>query len=209
LPRDGFDEVFAIDGGSTDGTVEFLRSQGVPVFPQRRRSLNAAYAEAVFRTKAEALVVFFPKGTIHPACLHEIERGLDRGFDLVIASRNLPGARNEEDARLFRPRKWGVSALAFVAALLWWREGWRVRDVLHGVKGFTVEAFRRMQVSEHGVAIDLEMVVRAYRLRIPRMEIPVRESVRTSGASKFPIWRTGRRLARFLVGELFRSATAR
>ena len=40
LPRGDFDEVFAIDGGSTDGTVDYLKAQGIPVFRQRRRSLN-------------------------------------------------------------------------------------------------------------------------------------------------------------------------
>ena len=31
LPLDAFDEVFALDGGSTDGTVEFLQEQGIQV----------------------------------------------------------------------------------------------------------------------------------------------------------------------------------
>lgn len=31
LPRDAFDEIFAVDGGSTDGTIEYLESQGIKV----------------------------------------------------------------------------------------------------------------------------------------------------------------------------------
>jgi len=31
LRRDTFDDVYAVDGGSTDGTVEYLESQGIPV----------------------------------------------------------------------------------------------------------------------------------------------------------------------------------
>ena len=121
---------------------------------------------------------------------------------MVIASRDLPGARNEEDHKLLKPRKWGIRGLARFASLCWRREGWRIRDVLHGVKGFTVDAYRRMRISEIGVTVDLEMAVRAYRLRIPRAEIPVVETARTYRHSRFPIWRTGKKLAWFLAREL-------
>lgn len=204
LPLTTFDEVYAIDGGSTDGTVAYLESQGIKVYPQRRKSLNAAYADAVAHSKCDAVVVFFPKGTIDPLVVTELGRRLDIGFDLVVASRNLPGAHNEEDEKLLRPRKWGVAVLSHFASLVWRREGWRIRDVLHGVKGFTIGAFQRMQISETGVTIDLEMVVRSYRLRIPRTEFAVTEQARIQGDTHFKIWPTGKRLARFLWAELFR-----
>ncbi len=203
LPREGFDEVFAIDGGSSDGTVEYLQSQGIQVHRQRHRSLNAAYAEAVALAKSEAVVVFFPKGTIAPSTVAQLAAGIDAGADIVVASRNLSGAHNEEDDHMLKPRKWGVGLLSLTAAILWRREGWRIRDVLHGVKAFTVDAYRRMQIADTGVTIDLEMTVRAYRLRIPRTEIPVVENARAHGQTHFRIWPTGKKLARFLAVEPF------
>jgi len=204
LPRELFAEVYAVDGGSTDGTVEYLEAQGIPVHRQPRRSLNAAYSHAVDQCTTEAVVVFFPKGTIDPACVVSLRRLLAEGHDLVVASRNLPGARNEEDGRVFKPRKWGVEALSLAAALLWRREGPRLLDVLHGVKAFTVESYRRMKLSDTGVTIDLEMTVRAYRLRLSRTEFPVAEQGRHAGQTRFKILPTGRRLAGFLWRELVR-----
>ncbi|MGZ8196633.1 MAG: glycosyltransferase, partial [Methylosarcina sp.] len=64
LPRDDFDEIFAVDGGSTDGTVEYLESQGIPVYLQPKRGLNAAYVHANNMATGDAVVVFFPKGTL-------------------------------------------------------------------------------------------------------------------------------------------------
>jgi len=32
IPRESYDEIFAVDAGSTDGTIEYLESQGIPVF---------------------------------------------------------------------------------------------------------------------------------------------------------------------------------
>jgi hypothetical protein len=204
LPTSSFDEVYAIDGGSTDGTVEFLQSRGIQVYRQTRKSLNAAYADAVAHSKCDAIVVFFPKATIDPVIATELSHRLDVGFDLVVASRNLPGAHNEEDEQVLKPRKWGVAVLSHTVSILWRREGWRIRDVLHGVKGFTVASYRRMKISEVGVTIDLEMTIRAYRLRISRTEYAVSEQARIHGETKFKIWPTGKRLARFMWAELFR-----
>jgi glycosyltransferase involved in cell wall biosynthesis len=204
LPSRDFDEVFAIDGGSTDGTVEYLQSQGIAVHRQRKKSLNAAYADAAALAQSQAVVVFFPKGTIDPAVTSTFCKYLDEGYDLVVAGRNLPGGRNEEDERFLKPRKWGVGMLSLTASLLWRREGRRIHDVLHGVKAFTVDAYRRMQVSDTGVTVDLEMTVRSYRLRIPRAEFPVTEMQRVHGDTRFKIWPTGKRLARFLWAEVFR-----
>lgn len=206
LPLDCFDDVYAVDGGSRDGTVAYLQARGIQVHHQPKRSLNAAYAHAVDLCKTEGLVIFFPKGTLDPMCCRAMANRLAEGHDLVIAGRNLPGGKNEEDTHFFKPRKWGVGALSWLTALLWRREGTRIHDVLHGVKGFTVEAFRRMGIAEVGVTIDLEMTVRAYRLRLRCAEFPVVESERSYGKSSFPILRTGRRLAWFLLKELFRKA---
>lgn len=208
LPREAFDDVYAIDGGSRDGTVEYLEAQGIPVHRQAKRSINAAYAHAVELCQTEGLVVFFPKGTLDPACCLTMAEKLREGCALVVAGRDLPGAHNEEDDRWLKPRKWGVRALSRVASLLWRREGWRVRDVLHGVKAFTISAYRRMEIAEVGVTVDLEMVVRSYRLRLPRVEFPVVERARSYSHSRFPIWRTGKRLGWFVLRELLRKPPA-
>jgi len=202
LPRDFFDDVFAVDGGSTDGTVEYLESQSIPVFRQPERGLNAAYHHAVAQSKSEAIVIFFPKGTLDPRCVIELARPIADGVSLVIASRNLGGAVNEEDRHFLRPRKWGVNVLSLFASVVWRREGARITDVLHGVKAFRKDAFLQMNISHSGLTIDLEMVVRAYRLRLTRLEVPVREGARIGGQTHFKILPTAKRLARFLMAEL-------
>jgi hypothetical protein len=129
---------------------------------------------------------------------------LAEGNELVIASRNIQGASNEEDHHFFRPRKWGVRVLAFAVALLWRREGHFVHDVLHGYKGFTTAAFRRINLLDHGLSIDLEMTARAYRLRIKRTEFPVSEVARPFGKTRFKILPTAMKLSRYLWFELHR-----
>lgn len=61
LPREAFDETFCIDGGSTDGTVEYLESQKIPVHKQPKKGLNAAYVHANDVATGDAVVVFSQK----------------------------------------------------------------------------------------------------------------------------------------------------
>lgn len=201
LPVAQFDETYAIDGGSTDGTVEYLESRGIRVHRQPRPGLNAAYHHAVDKSTCDAVVVFFPKGTIATTSLAAFRPLLEQGHDLVVASRLVSGARNEEDDKVLKPRKWGVLGLATLGALVWRREGHFVRDVLHGYKGFTVAAFRKISPLGHGLSIDIEMVVRSYRLRLRRTEFPVSEIARPHGETKFKILPTGTKLLRYLWHE--------
>lgn len=204
LPISEFDEVFAVDGGSTDGTVEYLESQGIKVHRQPKRGLNAAYVHANEVATGDAVVVFFAKGTLPTGDLLKFRPLFDKGNDLVIASRQLPGSVNEEDAHFFRPRKWAVMGLAAAAALVWRREGPWVRDVLHGFKGWKREAFKRMKILDVGLSIDIEMVVRSYKLKISRVEFPTQEISRGYGETHFKIWPTGKRLLAYLWFELRR-----
>ena len=37
LPKKNFDEIFAIDGGSSDGTAEYLETQNIKVYKQKKK----------------------------------------------------------------------------------------------------------------------------------------------------------------------------
>jgi len=204
LPRDAFDEIYCVDGGSSDGTVEYLESQGIPVHKQPKKGLNAAYVHANEVSTCDAVVVFFPKGTTPCEDLRKFRALFEAGNHLVVASRQIAGSVNEEDAHWWRPRKLAVWWLSFLAMILWRREGYWVRDVLHGFKGFTRSAFQQMKVLDHGLSIDIEMVIRAYKLRLSRCEFPTIETARLHGATHFKIWPTGKKLLAYMRYELFR-----
>lgn len=204
LPLDQFDEVYAVDGGSNDGTVAYLEAAGIPVHQQPKRGYNQAYLYAFELCTTDALVLFHPKGSIDPREVLRAQALLKEGNDLVIASRMIAGARNEEDSKLLRPRKWFVLALALLSAILWRRKGPLIWDVLHGFRGMRKDRFFGIQPLETGLSIDIEMVVRSYRQRLKAVEFPIAEQPRLEGTTHFKAFRTGRMLLAYLWKELRR-----
>jgi hypothetical protein len=205
LPVGAFEEVYAIDGGSTDGTCEYLSGQGIAVHQQDTPGYNNAYLSAFRRCTTEAVVLFHPKGSVDPEVVTQFRPFLEAGYDLVVASRMAPGARNEEDAHLLRPRKWFVLGLGLVARVLWRREGDTVWDVLHGLRAVRVDRLPRIKPLDRGLSIDLELVVRAYKHRLRRTEFPVVERARLHGTTHFRAWPTGLAMLRYLAAELTRA----
>src|SRR5437016_2300906 len=80
LPLDKFDEVFVIDAGSTDGTVDYLKGRGLQVFPQELKGYNGAYLGAFTRCTTDAVVMYHPKGSIDPAILLKFRSYFEEGY---------------------------------------------------------------------------------------------------------------------------------
>src|SRR5205823_14226665 len=67
LPMHCLDEVLAVDGGSTDGTLEFLAARGLRVIRQARRGRGEAFRLAVEQARHDRLIFFSPDGNEDPA----------------------------------------------------------------------------------------------------------------------------------------------
>lgn len=207
LPFDQFDEVLAVDGGSYDGTTEYLASQGVRVIRQPVRGYNQAYICAFENCTSDALVVFHPKGSIvDPRSVLEFRPLFAQGYDLIVASWVAKGGCNEEDEHLLRPRKWFVLGLGLVSSFLWRRQGPVMWDVLHGFRGMRRESFFAIAPVPDDLTLDLEMIVRGYRKGYRMIEFPVQERKRLSGETHFAAVPTGWRYLVYLSQEIQRPA---
>lgn len=204
IERDKFDEIYAIDAGSKDGTIQYLEQANIPVYIQPKKGLNAACVYAFEKCTTDALIFFHPKGSVPAADTLEFRKFFEAGYGLVVASRMIKGAVNEEDSKLIKPRKWFVKFLAVIASLMFRREGNMVWDVLQGFRGAAVAAFKKMAPVDYGLSIDIEMVIRSYKKRIKRIEFPIIESPRISGKTHFKALPTGLKLLRYIIRECFR-----
>lgn len=191
VPGDVAYETFVVDGHSTDGTVEFFRERGIPVYPQVEKGLGAAMLEARTHARGEALVYFHPDGNEDPGVIPVFIERLEAGAQFIVASRMIPGARNEEDDKLLRWRKWANQGLALLANVLFARNDSRTTDITNGLRAVTCEAFDRMCLTSRDLTMDFQMVIRALKLGMKIDEFPTREGKRVGGATQFPSIPTG------------------
>lgn len=182
IPWDCPDEVFTVDGGSKDGTIEFLNAKGIRVLGQDRRGRGRAFHIGAEAAKGEHIVFFSLDGNEDPADIPKLFAELDNGSDMVIASRMMKGAFNEEDAQLFRLRKWVNNAFTLAVNLLWNR-GAYVTDTINGFRGVKKASFMRLKAVTDRFDIEFLMSIRALKLGLKVAEFPTREGARIGGVS--------------------------
>jgi hypothetical protein len=206
LPKEKFNRIVAIDGNSTDGTVEFLIENDVEIIKQNMPSYNGALSELLHFNDDNPVIVFHPKGTVDPQVLLEISKALSDGYDLVIASRNMKSAQNEEDFKVLRFRKWfGVLVGLYLYKLFSREKPYLVSDPLHGIRGLSGNFLKQLRFRPLKITGDLEMVVSAYSSHSKIIEIPSIEFPRIAGATHFPAIKSGLRIMIYLI-EIFVSS---
>lgn len=201
IRKNDFNEIFAIDGGSKDGTIKYLKSKGIKVFQQTGPGLNNAYISGVNRAKYENIIFFFPKGSLNPKILNKFIFYFNQNYEFIVASRMMPKGSNEEDNKIFKFRKWSVIILSSLVSFLWRKESSKIGDILHGVKGIKKNHFKKMKINNFGFTIDLETAIQAYKLNLRIKEFAVKEKIIINRISNFPFWRTGFFLILFLLKE--------
>jgi len=204
IDKTRFEQVYCIDGGSTDGTCEYLASEGIEVYTQTKKGYNTACKDAALRCTCDAFIIFHPKGSVPVEDIYKFRKYFDEGYEFIIASRMLKGAHNEEDEHFFKPRKWFVLGLALVAKILYQREGNTTWDVLHGFRGMTVDAFNKMKISDFPMSFDIETCCRSYKFKIKRVEFPTYEKERIAGSTHFKAIPSGWNFIKYVVWEFIR-----
>ncbi len=205
IPYSLFSQVFAIDGNSTDGTVELLKKYGISVITQQSAQYNGAYIDAFKEFSGDAIIFYHPKGTIDPIYLENMVKYLDKNYDIVIASRMLKDSKNEEDKFYFRPRKVFGKLLGLCSWFIWGgARSFKLRyvsDPLHGFRGLSSRFVTTLNLKNSDVTADLEMIRHLYRsnYNFQLQEFPVQESIRIFGVSHFPALRTGKKLIKYLL----------
>ncbi|MBI3312898.1 MAG: glycosyltransferase family 2 protein [Candidatus Omnitrophica bacterium] len=198
LPLAQFDECYALDGGSTDGTVEFFEKQGIPVMGKVKK--GEIFNAAAKLTSCENLVFYAPDGNEDPKDIPSLLGKLKEGDDMVIASRFLKGARNEEDGQLFKWRKWANQTFTFLVRLIW---GGKLSDTINGFRACKRSKILEMNLEATGFDIEFQMSIRALKLGYKLSEIPTLEGDRIGGKSTAFAISTGSLVLKRLIREIF------
>jgi glycosyltransferase involved in cell wall biosynthesis len=199
IPFDEVDEAFVVDFNSTDGTKEFVKKNHLRIIHQLKPGRGEAFRLAAETARGEYLVFFSPDGNENPKDIPKLLNPLKQGNDLIIASRFLPGSRNEEDDQFLKPRAWANQAFTLIANLFW---GGKVSDTINGYRAITKSAFNQLKLDAPGYVIEYQMTIRALKLGLRIAEIPTIEGNRIGGESGAKAMPTGLLFLKFLIREL-------
>lgn len=200
IPHKEFELVLAVDGGSTDGTCDFLEEKGITILTQPIPGRGVAFRVAAEATYTQRMVYFSPDGNEDPEDIIRLDDLIEGGADLAIASRFAKGAINEESG-ILRPRARVNEALSFLANSCF-NKGPYITDTINGFRALNRRAFLDLQTTVKRFPIEYQISIRAMRRGWKIAEIPTHEGQRIGGESKALSWPVGKDHIRVLLTEL-------
>ncbi len=97
IRRSWVDQIIVVDGGSTDGTVEWAEANGYEVYVQQKQGFRHAYTEVWPLVRGDVVITFSPDGNSIPELIPALIDKMKRGYDMVISSRYLGNAKSDDD----------------------------------------------------------------------------------------------------------------
>lgn len=192
IPLRIVDKVYAVDGGSSDGTPELFIHNKIPVITQKYPGVGGAYEAAFSNTTEDALIFFHPDGNMDPKDIKRFVKKLNAGYGFIVATRMVKGGRNEEDGGVIKPRKWFCQLLGLLSNMLWGKPGNKTTDITQGYRAITRNAYKKLAIKRpDAIAPDFEQVISALKKDIAIYEFPTYEGRRKFGQTSMKPLATG------------------
>lgn len=167
-------KVVVCDDGSRDLTAEIAERLGADVIKHEKNLGYGAAIQSLFRRarelNADVLITLDADGQHDPdeipALLKPI---LKENADIAVGSRFLGKERRLEDAPLYR--RLGVKA---ITKLIGFAVTGQMSDAQHGFRAYCRKALEGLRLSEDGMGVSVEILLKASEQGFKVVEVPVR-----------------------------------
>ena len=210
IPFNAVDEVIAIDGHSTDGSVEFLQSRGIKVITQTRMGRGNAAIEGINQTSGEIVVFLSSDGNENPADVPKLIEVISDA-DVAVASRFMKGGESDDSDDPIRIRRFGNRFVTFLVNLIW-NAG--VTDSTNGLRAIRRPAWNKLGIDSPYHETEFQITIRAAKLGMKIREIPTIEGKRVGGtryaSTRKMAWTFTKALTReIILGRRFQHSESR
>ena len=188
-------EVIVADNGSTDGSRHLATLAGARVVEVADRGYGSALMGGIAAARGRYVIMGDADGSYDFNDIPKFMEQLRGGADLVMGNRFRGGIR--KGAMPFLHRNLGNPVLSFLGRLFFHAP---CGDFHCGLRGFTMPAYRRMDLQTTGMEFASEMVVKASLFGMKIAEVPT--TLSPAGRGRPPhlrSWRDGWRHLRFLM----------
>lgn len=203
------DQILVVDGGSTDGTIEYSKKMGYDIHVQTKKGLRAAYLEALAFVKGDIIITFSPDGNSLADRIPALIEKMREGYDMVIVSRYLPPAKSADDSWVTGFGNWFFTQLTnllhgahYTDAFVMFRayKTTLLQD-LHLLTDSDYQTPERLFKTK--IPVEPLLSVRAARAKCRITEIPGDEPARIGGVRKLQVIRWGLGFLYQIIREVF------
>ena len=198
VKKEWVDEIIVVDGGSKDGTIEWCESQGYRVLRQRERGYGRGMCELIAVARGDIIIEFMGDGNCKPETIPLLVAKVKEGYDLVVASRYMKGAKSFDDTPVTRLGNWGFTHLINILF------GARFDDAMMGYRAYRTDAFLQLEMDSPGLCFPTQGSIQFSRLGFRCTEIPSDEPRRLGGVRKAENLKTGIELCKMIATEVYR-----
>lgn len=187
-------EIVMADNGSTDGSQAIAESLGARVVAVPQRGYGSALFHGSLAAKGKWIIMGDSDDSYDFSRLDFFVEKLKEGYDLVMGNRFLGGI--EKGAMPWKNRYIGNPVLTWIGRILF---KCPAKDFHCGLRGFTKEAFLKMDLRTTGMEYASEMVIKANLMKMKISEVPT--TLSPDGRSRPPHllpFRDGWRHLRFM-----------
>ena len=186
-------EVIVVDNGSTDRSAEIAASLGARVIAESRKGYGSALRRGIEEAAGTYIIMGDGDNTYDFTEADKFVALLKQGYDLVMGSRFrgkiLLGAMTWSHRYIGNPILSGILRIFF---------GGGVSDSHCGLRAFTKEAYKKMDLHADGMEFASEMVIHALKKKVRIAELPIIYYPR-EGESKLSSFRDAWRHMRFML----------
>jgi glycosyltransferase involved in cell wall biosynthesis len=161
-------EVLVVDNGSIDGSQEIARTRGARVVNEVKKGYGSALRRGCDEARGRYILMGDADASYDFTQIGSFIEGLRAGADLVMGTRIkgaiLPGAMPWKNRYIGNPVSTGLLNRLFRAD---------ISDVHCGMRAFTKEAYRSLDLRASGMEFASEMVIRAAMSGLTIAEVPI------------------------------------